>query len=759
MAKLKDRLKDIKKRRGLSAEIWGVIFGALAALSAVSLVLKHTGSTGWIGLIGNNVSELLFAAIGYSSYVFPFIFALIAFEFLFREGLKARVSIPLSLLLFIIAFSGIFVLLGGEGHLGGIVGSLLTLNLKVYLGPAGTFIVLFAIFLISLRIGTGISLIYLAQKTALLIVAGVVWSWRALVGALSWALEKKRALKETRAETKADRVERKAEQKKEKEKETALKAAKAQAASATARRTKPTIVTARPEKARPAKKAESQEAFSFKEPSGGTPGGEFKLPSLKLLDPLPERQAGVDKDTLLTNSKILEKKLLDFDVEGQVLEVRPGPVVTMYEFEPAPGVKVNKIMNLSDDLALAMRATSIRIIAPIPGKAVVGIEIPNTKREGAFLREILESSQYATSKSKLTLAFGKDISGVSYASDLAKMPHLLIAGATGAGKSVFVNALVLSILFKSTPADVRFLMIDPKMLELSAYEGIPHLLTPVVTESKRGAGMLRGVVTEMEKRYRLMAEVGAKGIERYNELVVEKPTHNDTEHRKLPYIVVVIDELADLMMTSGKDVEDALVRLSQMARASGIHLLVATQRPSVDVITGLIKANFPARVSFQVPSRTDSRTILDSMGAETLLGDGDMLFLPPGTAKLKRLHGAYVSEAEIKRVTEFLKKQGKPTYDQGIAEAKVKAKYGKGGPGGPGGPGGDEYDEEFMERYNEAIRLAEGLEMISTSYIQRRFRIGYNTAARIIEKLEADGIVGPAQGSRPREVIKRGIEG
>ena len=748
MAKLKDRLKELKKRRGLSAEIWGVIFGALAALSAVSLVLKHTGSTGWIGLIGNNVSELLFAAIGYSSYVFPFIFALIAFEFLFREGLKARVSIPMSLLLFIIAFSGIFVLLGGEGHYGGIVGSLLTLNLKVYLGPAGTFIVLFAIFLISLRIGTGISLIYLAQKTALLIASGVVWSWRALGSVFSWTLEKKRAFKEERAETRADRVERK----KEKQKETALKAAKAATVSATTRRTKPTIVTARTEKARPAKKAEAQEAFTFKEPAGGTPGGEFKLPPLKLLDPLPERQASVDKETLLTNSKILEKKLLDFDVEGHVLEVRPGPVVTMYEFEPAPGVKVNKITNLSDDLALAMRATSIRIIAPIPGKAVVGIEIPNPKREGAFLREILESSQYATSKSRLTLAFGKDISGVSFATDLATMPHLLIAGATGAGKSVFVNALVLSILFKSTPSEVRFLMIDPKMLELSAYEGIPHLLTPVVTESKRGAGMLRGVVTEMEKRYRLMAEVGAKSIDRYNELVVEKPTHNDTEHRKLPYIVVVIDELADLMMTSGKDVEDALVRLSQMARASGIHLLVATQRPSVDVITGLIKANFPARVSFQVPSRTDSRTILDSMGAETLLGEGDMLFLPPGTAKLKRLHGAYVSEAEIKRVTEFLKKQGKPTYNQEIAEAKVKAKHG-------GGPGGDEHDEEFMARYDEAVRLAEGLEMLSTSYIQRRFRIGYNTAARIIEKLEADGIVGPAQGSRPREVIKRGLEG
>ena len=329
--------------------------------------------------------------------------------------------------------------------------------------------------------------------------------------------------------------------------------------------------------------------------------------------------------------------------------------------------------------------------------------------------------------------------------DLAKMPHLLIAGATGAGKSVSVNAMVLSILYKATPEDVRFLMIDPKMLELSAYEGIPHLLTPVVTEPKRAAAVLRGMVNEMGERYKLMAETGTKRIDKYNQLFEEDGSKDEDKeiHRRLPFIVVVIDELSDLMMASGKDVEESLVRLSQMARAAGIHLLVATQRPSVDVITGLIKANFPARLSLQVASRTDSRTILDTGGAETLLGEGDMLFLPPGSSKLKRIHGAYVSEPEIKRITDFLKKQGKPAYDKTISETRVEEKE----------HGDDDFGEEFNKRYDEAVVIVIQLQQASTSYVQRRLRIGYNTAARIIEKMEAEGIVGPAQGSRPREVL------
>jgi S-DNA-T family DNA segregation ATPase FtsK/SpoIIIE len=732
-------LKTKEKIRSLRGEITGIVFAALALLSGLSLVFYHMEASSWVGLLGNNIAWILFASIGYSAYIFPLLFAMLAYEFIFREGLKARISIPISLILFIISSSGLLVLalgeaLTGKASYGGIVGDFVTNRLDLYLGPVGTFVVLLMIFLISLRIGTGISLIQLFEKAVGFVIYSLRGSAKAGVSFSVWLRERKAAS----AEAKTKKATIKAEVKEAKEKDKRLK-----------KRGSPNIITTvAPKKEAEAKgKEQVQEQFRFAQPEGS-----FQLPATSLLDKAQKKEASIDEETLITNSKILEKKLKDFDVDGSVVEVRPGPVVTMYEYEPAPGVKVNKIINLADDLALAMRAMSLRILAPIPGKAVVGIEVPNQKKEGILFREMVESEAFTESKAAIPLAFGKDISGMPFVADLAKMPHLLIAGATGSGKSVFVNAIILSILYKLSPAEVRFLMIDPKMLELSAYEGIPHLLTPVVTESKRGAGMLRGIVTEMEKRYKLMAEVGAKNISHYNELVVENPGHNDTEHKKLPYIVVVIDELADLMMTAGKDVEDALVRLSQMARASGIHLLVATQRPSADVITGLIKTNFPARISFQVPSRTDSRIILDSMGAEALLGEGDMLFMPPGSTKLKRVHGAYVTDKEIKATTEFWKKQGAPSYDKAIAEAKLASKS------GAGLDGEEEYNEEFMERFEAAVKLASGLEMISTSYIQRRFRIGYNTAARIIEKMEADGIVGPAQGSKPREVIKGGLE-
>ena len=494
-------------------------------------------------------------------------------------------------------------------------------------------------------------------------------------------------------------------------------------------------------KTRPLADDEPKERLEFTSPKGS-----FVLPPITLLDAAPAKNDTVDKKELLENARILEKKLLDFGIEGRVLEVMPGPVVTMYEFEPAAGVKVNRITNLSDDLALAMKAETIRVVAPIPGKAVVGIEIPNHKRDVILLREMLESAAFVKSRSRLTLALGKDISGSAYMADLARMPHLLVAGATGTGKSVSVNSMILSVLYKATPEDVRFLMVDPKMLELSAYEGIPHLLAPVITDPKRAAGALRSVVSEMGKRYKAMSERGAKNIEKYNQMLDDASDADNGAHKRLPLIVVIIDELADLMMTSGKDVEECLVRLSQMARAAGIHLMVATQRPSVDVVTGLIKTNFPARIAFQLPSKTDSRTILDAGGAETLLGQGDMLFLPPGTSKLQRIHGAYVSETEIKNVTDFWKKQGSPAYDKVLIEEAEKEESGSGAE--------EEEDAEFMRRYDEAVAMANELEMISTSYIQRRFRIGYNTAARIIERMESEGIVGPSQGSRPREVLK-----
>jgi len=487
------------------------------------------------------------------------------------------------------------------------------------------------------------------------------------------------------------------------------------------------------------------------------------------------------------NARLMEKKLKDFGVEGEVVEICPGPVITMYEFSPGPGIKVSRIANLSDDLSMALQAHSIRIVAPIPGKGVVGIELPNREREMVSLKEIFNSEEFHKGKMKLPMALGKDIAGNPLVTDLARMPHLLVAGATGSGKSVAINTMILSLLYTSTPTDVRIIMVDPKMLELSVYEGIPHLLLPVVTDPKKASLALKWAVEEMGRRYRMMSDLGVRNIDSYNRelerrekeaaenkakgvAVVEEIVELDEveeageaeddmeareaaiqaylakeeelEHGHLPYIVVIVDELADLMMVAGREIEESIARLAQMARAAGIHLILATQRPSVDVITGLIKANFPARISFQVSSKIDSRTILDGNGAESLLGAGDMLFLPPGTSKMLRSHGAFVSDTEVGRVVEFLKKQGKPVYEKSILEMKASDEKG----------GAD--DEEVDERYDDALALVAETKQASISMIQRRLRIGYNRAARIIEKMEQEGVVGPSDGtSKPREVF------
>jgi S-DNA-T family DNA segregation ATPase FtsK/SpoIIIE len=442
----------------------------------------------------------------------------------------------------------------------------------------------------------------------------------------------------------------------------------------------------------------------------------------------------------------------------------------MYEFKPAPGVKVRRIVMLADDLAMALRAVSVRILAPIPGESVVGIEIPNPRREMVYLREVIESEAYRGTDSKLTLALGKDIGGTPFATDLAKMPHLLVAGATGTGKSVSINAMILSILYKSSPQDVKFIMVDPKMLELTVYEDIPHLLVPVVTDPKKAAAALFWAMDEMDRRYRLMRDKGARNIDNYNR-TLEKEAGNKkalidlTElepaeepiggslsaeapmvHEKLPKIVIIIDELADLMMTVGRDIEEYITRLAQKARAAGIHLILATQRPSVDVITGLIKANFPSRISFQVTTRVDSRTILDSMGGEKLLGNGDLLFMPPGTARLIRVHGAFVSDQEVRRVMKFIKQQGRPSYRPEVLEAKKEIDAAAAA------------DEEYDEMYDQAVAIVTETQQASISMIQRRLRVGYNRAARMIEQMERDRVVGPADGAKPREVYARKIE-
>ncbi|MFC1816222.1 DNA translocase FtsK [Thermodesulfobacteriota bacterium] len=485
-----------------------------------------------------------------------------------------------------------------------------------------------------------------------------------------------------------------------------------------------------------------QEVFEFMRA-----GSEFQIPSLNLLDDPEVKQTSADSENLRMQSRLLEKKLDDFDVNGSVVAITPGPVITTFEYEPAPGVKINKIVNLTDDLSLALRAVSIRIVAPIPGKAVIGIEIPNSVRETVRFKEVVVCSDFEKSKSKLAICLGKDIVGNPVVAELDKMPHLLIAGATGSGKSVALNTMICSLLYKSIPDDVRLIMVDPKRIELSSYDGIPHLISPVVTDVKKATNALFWAVREMERRYELLSQNNARHINQYNQKIEKeiKSTKEEDDLKKLPFIVIIIDELADLMMVASRDVEVALTRLAQMARAAGIHLILATQRPSVDVLTGIIKANFPTRLTFQVSSKTDSRTIIDTNGAENLLGSGDMLFLPPGTAKLRRIHGAYISESEIARITGFLKSQQSPEYDKTItkvsAEDQVVADK-----------------EEYDEKYDEAVALVTKTRQASISMLQRHLRIGYNRAARIIEVMEKEGIVGPSDGVKPREVLVRGYD-
>ena len=471
--------------------------------------------------------------------------------------------------------------------------------------------------------------------------------------------------------------------------------------------------------------------------------GAYTLPSLDLLDPSPPWNHQVQENAMLAQAEKLENTLRHFGVEGRVTAIMTGPVVSRFEYEPALGVKISKITGLADDLALALKALSIRIVAPVPGKGVLGIEVPNPKRQVVALREILAEGAYQKSASRLTLALGKDIMGTPVVTDLAKMPHLLIAGATGSGKSVGLNAMILSILFKATPEEVRFLMVDPKRIELSMYEGIPHLLHPVVFNPKEATTALHWAVGEMERRYAFLSDLGVRNIDGYNQKArVKKPDPRIEEGilpRGLPYLVIVIDELADLMLVSSRDTEEYLIRLAQKARASGIHLIVATQRPSVDVITGLIKANFPTRISYQVSARTDSRVILDAMGAERLLGMGDLLFMPPGTSRLKRIHGPYVTDEEVSRVAEYLKAQAAPQYEAGITEMR-------------------EAEEEVAEngerdeKYTDAVELVAETRNASISMLQRRLRVGYNRAARIIETMEKEGLIGPSDGIKAREV-------
>jgi len=485
--------------------------------------------------------------------------------------------------------------------------------------------------------------------------------------------------------------------------------------------------------------------------------GGYKLPSSSLLQ-RPDEQQAVDADELKLLAQVLTEKYAEFEVHGQVTQINPGPVVTTFEFKPEAGIKYSRITNLVDDLCLALKAESI-LIERMAGKSTVGIQVPNRQREIIWLRENIESQEFMGSKSKMTIAMGKDINGRIVTADLAGMPHLLIAGSTGAGKSVAINAMIMSILYKATPEQVRLILVDPKRLELGNYEGVPHLYTPIITEPKLAANALRNAVREMERRLKLLAAKGVRNIDQYNKLFDQSGTpslfdeESSEEEKPIPYIVIIIDELADLMMLDSSNVEESITRLAQMARAVGIHLVLATQRPSVDVITGLIKANFPARVSFRVATKVDSRTILDANGAEALLGKGDMLYLPSGSARVHRLHAPFVTEKEIAAVVEFWKAQGVAEYQQRFLEAPKDEREPAIGTNDGGSAENGEAEDDPM--YGDAVKLVVEFGKASTSLLQRRLRIGYGRAAHLIDLMEQDGIVGAADGPKPREVLKR----
>jgi S-DNA-T family DNA segregation ATPase FtsK/SpoIIIE len=743
----------------LRKEIFGLVWLAVGIFLLLSLASFHSGDPSFnnnlqpdvihniCGKVGALVADLFFQIFGLPALLIPVACLLAAWRLLKFRDLHPRFYKLLAFFCLLATLAGLIALKFDQidwfgqtiVRAGGVIGDFLADTLKSWFNTIGAALFLF--------IGLIVSTILVARFSLVLFLEGQF-------GRASDRLERYR-------EARAARREHEEQARPDKDRGLVIHAPEPRPAAAEV-----IPLLDRKNRGKKAKEEVAQETFDFIPPAGT-----YHQPPISLLDHDGEKTKPVDKDALMMNARLLEKKLDDFGVEGEVSEIKPGPVVTMYEFAPAPGVKVSKIAGLSDDLSMALKAQSIRIVAPIPGRGVVGIEIPNRDRETVYLKEIIASEEFQKSGGRLPLALGKDIFGHTVVGDLARMPHLLVAGATGTGKSVSINAMILSLLYRADPRDVRLIMIDPKMLELSMYDGIPHLLLPVVTNPKKATLALNWAVREMERRYRLMADKGVRNIDGYNRKLakeaeepkgkrgatlfdddlgeealpeIETVEEGALEHGHLPYIVVIVDELADLMMVAGREVEEAIARLAQMARAAGIHLILATQRPSVDVITGLIKANLPTRISFRVFSRIDSRTILDSMGAETLLGNGDMLFIPPGSGILQRAHGAFVSDLEVQRVVDFLKKQGSPDYNKSILEA----------PAASSGGSGDEDEDGYDEKWDEALAIIAESRQASISMLQRRLRLGYNRAARMIEKMEAEGIVGPSDGtSRPREVF------
>ena len=699
-------------------------------------------SLNWGGWIGAYTSYGAFAGMGLAAYVWPMLLLLWGWNRVRCQPVASAVHRSMGLLLMAILICVAVGLPGYSPHkayeLGGVLGTQISLEFLIpYLGRLGSAVLLSALFVVAVILTPGLNwqiLAWLGSGVA------AVWRWLRRLRGLLPARYKSKAAKWERDETATVR-----EMRPEIGAEPRVgKPMVEEVAAVEPRVQEPARVERRERKK---KKEPAVEDAVVPEPTRQQEEAEparkhYEIPSTQLLDEVPASQSDVPEEALLENAKLLENALGNFDVACQIVKVSPGPVVTRYEVEPAPGVKVNRIAALSDDLARVMSAKGIRIQAPVPGKSVVGVEIANQERETVYLREILEDEVFSRSDSKLVMALGKTISGEPCAADLTKMPHLLVAGATGAGKSVCLNSLICSILFKATPDEVRFIMVDPKVVELTMYNDIPHLLVPIITEPKKAAEALKWAVAEMEARYQKLAKLGVRNLPDYNAKLARvqaEAAEDGVEPAKpLAYIVVVIDEFADLMLTASADVETSLMSLAQKSRAVGIHIILATQRPSVNVITGVIKANFPSRIAFQVASKTDSRTILDLNGAERLLGMGDMLFLPSGQGEPIRVHGAFISGEETERLVEALKESQYEAEEVAVFSEQ---------------PDINAVSEARDDLFDDAVRLVAEHRQASTSFLQRRLKVGYSRAGRLMDELEAAGIVGPIVGAKPREIF------
>jgi len=760
-------------------ELTGVLLLSLGLVILLSLVSYHVEDPSWdtasnarplnlVGYLGSYLCDLLYQSFGVMAFLFPLASFALAWHWILSEELQAGAVKILGTVLFLLSLCTALSFLpwrlyGGHVRVGGVVGLALANWLVDALNVAGALLATGTCIVISVYLVSTITV----SKLAGWIAVSVAWfghrrdAWRAWRGRIH-----RRAL---------ERAQARALQRRRRKEGQAAGAASTPAAAALPAGAPPweeepaaaeseyasieEIPICPIEDIEPAPIPYPEPPPEFR-PAAPPPPAEssrkvFQFPDTALLNEVPGRNP-YDEQELKDTAARIKSKFEEFGVLGNVVQINPGPVVTTFEFKPEAGIKYSRITNLTEDLCLGLQAESI-LIERIPGKPTVGIEVPNTRRELIALRQMLESEEFSQSHSHLTIPLGKDINGRIRVAALESMPHLLIAGSTGSGKSVMINSMIMGILYKATPDNVRLIMVDPKRVELGMYEGIPHLLTPVIIDPKKATNALRNAVLEMERRLRLLAEYGVRNIDQFNKKVQmlqeqprnlfpeEEPTQEDL--KPLPYVLILIDELADLMMLEGKNVEESVTRLAQMARAVGMHLVLATQRPSVDVITGLIKANFPARISFRVATRVDSRTILDVMGAEHLLGRGDMLFLPPGSSRLTRVHGAFVTENEINRVVDFWKRQAAPEYDQSYLIAPPAEEEGAGE--------GEVSSGDQDPMYEEAVRLVLQMGKASTSTLQRHLRLGYGRAARILDMMQRDGIIGPPDGSKPREVLKR----